>query len=443
MGRAFIRNTFVVMSGTAIAQLIGFAFAPILSRLYGPADFGAFGTYLSITMVIVAGATLNYADTVMLPKEDEEAAPLFLMATLATIIISLVTALCCVFISERALNFIGLREFHRFLWFVPVSVFLLGLGQVFGSWCTRLKAFKVSSQSQVIRSGVNCAAQVAGGAAHFGGAGLIGAAVLADASIAAFLGRATLAQSGRVILASARWPLIRAKAREFREFALYGTPQNVMNALSQGLPVMALAHFYGVAIAGYYAFGMRLLQVPMNFFLTSIRQVLFQKLSHIRANGGDLYFPFLKSTGGLFAISFLPGCLGFILAPALFAWIFGERWREAGEFGRWLILWLIPAFCNVPSTLSLRIVRLQRDFFLYDAALLTARAAVLILGGHWFSSLNTVIALSVVGALFNSGLILFTGARLRSIHKNTAPQTVPLSSTLVERAPGGEAQPLS
>jgi O-antigen/teichoic acid export membrane protein len=184
---------------------------------------------------------------------------------------------------------------------------------------------------------------------------------------------------------------------------------------------------------------MRLLQVPMNFFLNAVRQVLFQKLSHIKANGGDLYIPFLKSTGGLFSISFFPGCLGFIVAPALFAWIFGERWREAGEFGRWLILWLIPAFCNVPSTLSLRILRLQRDFFLYDAALLVARATVLILGGRWLSSLNTVIALSLVGAAFNWGLILFTGARLRGIHRATGTDAAPVASAFPQGEAGSQA----
>ena len=98
---------------------------------------------------------------------------------------------------------------------------------------------------------------------------------------------------------------------------------------------------------------MRLLQVPMNFFLTSIRQVLFQQLSHRKAHSGDLYMPFLKATGGLVLACVVPATIGFLIAPAFFALVFGEQWRTAGEFGRWLILWLAPAFCNVPANLAL------------------------------------------------------------------------------------------
>ena len=44
----FFRNMLVVMSATAVAQLIGLGFAPILTRLYGPAEFGVLGTYTSV-----------------------------------------------------------------------------------------------------------------------------------------------------------------------------------------------------------------------------------------------------------------------------------------------------------------------------------------------------------------------------------------------------------
>ena len=186
-----------------------------------------------------------------------------------------------------------------------------------------------------------------------------------------------------------------------------------MNGLSQGVPVLALAHYYGAAVAGSYAFGMRLLQVPMNFFLTSIRQVLFQKLSHIQAHGGDLYSPFLRATGVLVAICILPAALGFALAPPLFAFVFGEEWRVAGEFGRWLILWLAPMFCNVPATLAARILRLQRELFIFDVLLLGSRVAALVLGGLWLRSMHTIIVLSVVGALFNVLFVGYVGLRVR------------------------------
>jgi len=412
--RAFFRNIFVVMSGTAVSQLVGLAFSPVLSRLFGPADFGILGSFLVIASVVGVGATLNYTDALMLPEKHEEAAPLFLIACLSSLVIALVTGACCMLISIGWLELPGIGSLHRFLWLLPVSVLLFGITQSLTTWCTRLQAYKETSQAQLLRAMTTCATQAASGVVGLGGAGLIGGAVIGDLPTTAFLGRLAFLRSAPAFRASARWPILSRKAWEYREFAFYGCPQNVMNALSQGLPILVLAKYYGAAVAGSYAFGIRLLQAPMNLVLTSVRQVLFQKLSEINASGKNLYLPFLKSTGGLIALGFLPASIGFLAAPSVFAFVFGEEWREAGHYARWLILWLGVAFCNVPSTLAARILRLQRDLFLFDLSHLSARAVTLVLGGIWLGPLQTVIALSILGALFNVALILYVATKLRN-----------------------------
>jgi len=409
----FLRNVLVVMTGTAAAQLIGFAFSPLLSRLYGPADFAGFGAFASIQGVLSAAATLNYADALMLPPGEDKAAPLFLLACLSTAVITLATVACCLLAPDWFLRLLRTDHPGWYLWLLPVSVLVDGLGQSLTSWCSRLKAFKTTSQAQVIRSTVVCASQTGGGAAGLGGAGLVGGAILADSLAAVFLARGALVQGRALFAPCARWPVLRRMAWEYRQFAVYGCPQNVINALSQGIPVLSLAHYYGAAVAGSYAFGLRLLLAPMNFILTPVRQVLYQRLSRVCSAGGDLLPSFLKSTGVLFAISLPPCCVAFLAAPRVFAFIFGARWREAGEFARWLVFWLIPAFCNVPSTLVGRVLRLQRGLFWFDVTLLCARAAALVLGGVWLQPLHTIIAFSLVGAFFNAAFVGYVAVRLR------------------------------
>jgi len=67
----------IVMSGTALAQIIGFALTPIISRLFTPADFGIFGSFSAIVGVVLAGITLDYSQAIMLPKEKNDALDLF------------------------------------------------------------------------------------------------------------------------------------------------------------------------------------------------------------------------------------------------------------------------------------------------------------------------------------------------------------------------------
>ena len=188
-----------------------------------------------------------------------------------------------------------------------------------------------------------------------------------------------------------------------------------MSALSLGLPVLLLAQYYGAAVAGSYAFGVRLLQAPMTLVLTSVRQVLYPTLTQSGSGNGSLYHAVLKSTRVLLGVCLIPSCVGFAFAPSVFALVFGEQWREAGEYGRWLILWFAPMMCNLPSSLAARILRLQRSLLIVDILLLVSRLTVLVLGGTWLPPIYTVIGLSLVGALFNVGFIALVIARLRRL----------------------------
>ncbi|MCK7480582.1 MAG: hypothetical protein M0C28_27660 [Candidatus Moduliflexus flocculans] len=60
---------------------------------------------------------------------------------------------------------------------------------------------------------------------------------------------------------------------------MYSASQNIINAVSGGLPVLLLTRFFGLPIAGAYAFAMGVLTFPMGFVLSALRQVLFQKAS--------------------------------------------------------------------------------------------------------------------------------------------------------------------
>ena len=182
-----------------------------------------------------------------------------------------------------------------------------------------------------------------------------------------------------------------------------------MNALSSGLPVLLLAHFYGLVVAGAYAFGVRILEAPMGFVLSALRQVLFQKAGETQHRGGKLAPLYVKITSGLFALAIFPSLVLILWAPEIFTWIFGARWHEAGEFARLLVLWLLFAFCNLPAMLFARLIRIQRTVFLYDLILLAARALALVFGGLNLNAFQTVLLFSLVGAVMNATLIILVG----------------------------------
>lgn len=407
---AFVKNVLIVMSGTAAAQAIGFALTPVISRLFTPSDFGIFGSFSSVIGVIAAGVTLQYTQAIMLPKEKGDAINLFFVSGLSTFAIGFVCLLLCLFTPSFVNGLLKTEGSWALALLVMASV-VSGLNQTCQAWSVRAKAFKHTSASQVIRSFSSNGMQIGFGYLGAGAAGLVASTVLADVVASLNLLR-VLFPDLLTLRTNVTWSRMKQLAREYIDFPMYSASQNVINALSSGLPVLLLTHFYDLVTAGAYAFAVRILQVPMGFVLGPLRQVLFQRAAEMQHTGNDLAPLYAKTTFGLFILVILPSVALFIWAPSLFSWLFGSQWYIAGEFAKYLILWLMFVFCNLPAVLFARLIRIQRTVFLYDLSLLCIRILVLIFGGLHMSALNTILIFSLTGAVMNTLLIVIVGLNL-------------------------------
>jgi len=395
------------MSGTAIAQVIGFALSPVISRLFSPSDFGVSGSFGAISGIIAAGATLEYSQAIMLPKEKEKALNLLAFSFMCTLVVSFLCLLACL-VAPTTINSIMKTDGTWPLMLLVAATLVSGVNSSCQAWAVRVKAFKHTSASQVIRSLTANGSRIGFGFLRTGAAGLIISNVMADMVASINLIRVLIPDVLR-LRDRVRWHLIKQLAREYRDFPMYSASQNVINALSSGLPILLLTRFFGISVAGAYAFAMTVLNVPMGFILSALRQVLFQKASENQHQGGSLAALYVKITAGLFATALLPSIILIIWAPQLFTWIFGPQWHLAGEFARSLIIWLAVYFCNVPAVLFARIIRIQRFVFFYDITLLIARSSVLLVGGFFLGALQTVWIFALVGAVMNTILIFRVG----------------------------------
>jgi lipopolysaccharide exporter len=395
------------MTGTAIAQFIGFVFTPIISRLYSPADFGVYGSFGVVLSVIIAMVTLQYSQAIMLPKDKEDAINLFFVSCLSTVFVGLLCLIVCL-TAPAFLNGLMKTEGVWALALLVIGTVIAGINNSCQAWSVRVKAFKHTSVSQVIRSISTNGAKIGFGYIDGGAAGLMCSTVLADVSASFNLIR-ILVPDILALKSCVQWNRIRRLAKEYIDFPVYSATQNVLNSLSSGMPVLLLTHFYGISIAGAYAFGVSILNVPMGFALSAIRQVLFQKAGETQNRGGSLARLYVKTTAGLFAMAIVPSLILLIWAPQLFSLIFGSQWYMAGELARSLVIWLSVVFCNLPAVLFARIIRIQRFVFFYDLTLLCARALTLILGGMYLNVSQCVMLFALVGAAMNAFLILKVG----------------------------------
>ena len=425
---AFIKNVFIVMSGTIVAQIIGVAFIPIISRLFTPTDFGIFGSFNALLNFVAAGITLEYSQALMLPKDKNEAFHLFLISCIATLCVVCLSVVVCIFVPNLLLKIIKVTNYWVLVLLV-ISILFAGFNTSLQAWCIRTKAFKQISTSPIIRSFTSNGLQLGFGYFKSGASGLIISGIAADVFVSINLLKVVLSDL-KNNYHKIKWERIKQLAKEYRDFPLYSASQNVANALSSGLPVLLLTYYFGIAISGAYAFSIKILQAPMAIITSALRQVLFQKASETEHNSGSLSTLYLRTTAGLFVIGIFPTLIIMIWAPQAFAFIFGKQWYVSGKYARSLIVWMLFVFCNVPAALFARIIRIQRTVFIYEMILLTLRTSVLVIGGLCLTALQSITLFSVVGAFMNLILILLVGYKV--MRKEKEISWTQLSSVLTK-----------
>ena len=417
--RPFVRNVAVLASGSALAQAIVLAFTPVISRLYDPSEFGRFAAYSVVVGLVGCVASLRYDIAIMLPKEDREAANVLALCAIVITAVGAVGGGLIIVFSGRLANALRTPELATWFWLAPVSIFLLGFSQSLMTWCSRRKKFRRAAVSQVVRAGTGPGAQTTAGFLNAGASGLLGGAIFGDLCGVIVMAGQVLRGDRRLLRDSLAFANIKNAAREYAVFPKFTSAQTLLNTASQYLPVFLLAYYFGPIVVGFYAVGMRIIQLPLSLVLESLREVLFQKASEVFNSGGDTYGFFKKSTGALFAIVALPTLAIMLLAPAVASFVLGSRWRTAGEYSSWLVFWLALMFCNSPAVILGQLYRKQRLLLIQDICLLTSRALALVVGGSNFSASGTIILYSMVGVAYNLVLIISIWDTVRQQRRKT------------------------
>ncbi|HYD68485.1 hypothetical protein, partial [Azospirillum sp.] len=178
--RQFLRNLGTVVTGTLAAQAAALAAVPLLTRLYDPAAFGAFGLITALAGIAATVATGRWELAVVLPERDEDAAGVVLLALLATVAAVLVLA-GAVAVAGPWLPHAGL------LWWLPAMLLLTASAEVLAQWNLRRERYGTVARAQGARAAVMVAVQAAAGAVAPVLAGLLGGQALGQCAQVATL----------------------------------------------------------------------------------------------------------------------------------------------------------------------------------------------------------------------------------------------------------------
>lgn len=365
--RKFVRNVAGLSFATALGQAVTLAAAPVITRLYGPEAFGQLGTFAALLAVAAPLATLSYHLAIVLPDQDDRARQLSRLA----IRISAAFSACLLALIAIYKLLPHRFEDHTMLWLLPVAVFSTSLLYVHSHWATRSGAFAVLAKLSIVQVVWTNGLKIILGLVSPMAMTLVAVTAFAPAVYAGMLGWLVPSRGivrEQVEAPERSLPTYGAAAREYRDFALYRTPQAVLNAFALGLPVMLLGALFDMKQAGFYALARMALGAPTTLIGQSVSTVIYPRIAQAKNRGENVARLIFLGSLGLVGVAAVPFLAVILFGPQLFGLVFGAEWVDAGEFSRWMGMWMLIMLIARPSVAAIPVLGIQRFYLMYELA---------------------------------------------------------------------------
>lgn len=353
---SLLRATLTLLAGGALAQALPLLAGLLLSRLFTPAAFGAWTQFATVASALAVAVCLRYEQALPLARTPRAAQALLALCWRLLLAAGVLAAVAGALLG--AAGWLPLAA-----WLAP-TVVAMGLLQALVMWAARAERFNALAASRVLQWGGAAALQVLlgwwlwrrnGAPAGEGAAWALAVATPLAALAAAVPLLRPAPQGGwrSVCLplpgARARQRLRRrmaAAARRWRDFALLNTPHAFLGMAQDALAVALLAGFEGAAAAGFWGLALRYLKAPATLAGGALAQALYPRLAAAQpAAAQRLVRQVLALLGALACVLVL---VLLVAGPALFAWVFGEPWREAGRLAQALAPYIGVHFVASP-----------------------------------------------------------------------------------------------
>lgn len=334
-----LRASLTLMAASALAQVVPLLLGPWLTRLYSPEQWGVYTAFAAAAAAVATVVSARYEFALPLAPDEQTALAL----------LRLCLRIFCIVVGVCALTtavWLWAAEPSIWAWW-PLAVAALGAVQVLSMWATRQEQFQALASGRFVQHGGGAVLQWLAGLAGLGAVGLVWGPVLAAWAAVALLAARPPAGGWRALVRLPVWGAdLATVARQYRQFPLLNTPHAFLGAVQDAVVVALLVAWSGEVAAGLWGLALRYLKAPATWVGGAVSQVLYPRLCRSEPEQARLL---VHQTVGALALLGLLIAAGVMAAgPSVFAWAFGEPWREAGELARALGPYVAAHFVASP-----------------------------------------------------------------------------------------------
>lgn len=393
MRSSFLRNVATLGTGTLVAQAIPILASVLLTRLYEPVAFGGLGFFLSMIAILGVLANGKYEFAILLPERDEDA--FHIVCLCVSLIAVSASALLILFMFFQ--DVLG-RLFHvswtGMLPLIAVGVFLAGLFRTLNLWFNRKTRYRVMAVSRMLQTGGTAVSAIILGMGGWMKGGLILGVLVGYGMAAGFLLLMFVIEDARY-LRGIRVNAVLAQARGHADFPRFMILSSFMEITAIQLPLLLFPTLFGPVAAGYFALSHRVTRAPLGLIVRAVGDVFRQRASRAFASTEGCSRLFRTTAFTLTAMAiplFVTLC---IVSPSLFAFVFGESWRAAGEYTRILAFAYGLQFVANPLSSLFQIAGKQKNDLHLQASYLGGVGAALWIG---FALHSVYLAVALLAA---------------------------------------------
>jgi O-antigen/teichoic acid export membrane protein len=363
---SFKFNVAMLTSGIVVSQVVLLLASPLLTRLYTSSDFGHFQVYLSITVFCTVVASLKYETAVLLPDDGQVGANLLVFALCVTVGMFGVFSVVIWAINRSGVLGEYASGLRPYMWLIPFSAAASGAYQVLNSWALRIHAYRKATIAKVTQSVSQTSAHLLFGLMHLGVPGLLIGEAIGRMGGTLRLARAAWSESAdlfRNVRLQGMW----FAAVRYKKFPLISASSTLINTAGFAVPSLLIGGWFGASVLGWFALTDRILSVPAALMGQSISYVYTASAARlVNSNPRELRRFFLKTAWHCLLLGVVPFLALAFLGPMLFAFAFGEPWREAGLYAAMLAVPNMISFAAASLMSTLNILERQPLQLVWD-----------------------------------------------------------------------------
>lgn len=418
----FIRSAATLATGTVISQVIPLLIAPVIARLFLPADYAVLAAYGAVTLLFTIIATGMFDAAIILDHDDAQAANTGALAILITLLITALSMLVSLFFHSTIARFMGVESVAIWLYFLPVSVLLFGFSQTMTVWNNRLGRYKRLASNKVYLTVITNGISLSLGFLGFHAQGLIISLIAGQAVTFGILCAQTL-RTDRNLIAHVSWAGIRRSWELHKDFPKYNMPQGFLDAFKDSGMVWIISFYFGSQALGAFSFAKSIIMRPLQVIGSSVSQVFYQRSTKLYYETGNLAGLAYKTFLSLSAIGLPFALCMFFFGESLFRVVFGNAWTEAGRLSELMVAWLLVGFVASPFGNIPLILKRQKEFFLWSLAYSLVPIVIIFIAGYSGLSLHAAVLWFSLSSLVIMTFILLwvRSITLQSTHTKATP----------------------